>query len=275
MRNPAKILMMLGLSGVLATTMGSVMVGCGDDAGMDGGVGGTGGTGGGSSETKQEGGGGDTGTSEGGEAGSASYKYLVIYDKEKIDCTLTTGPGSDIDAVELMSGGSKVGVGMKGSGLFGPGTGACTKCGSSGGACGHTGKSEEATVEGVRDAVIYKSKTDTGYISLNSGSIQLQIGDVSGAGPAKEFKKGDTVIVHEVDQLYKGVMATDPDMVCKCEPEKYELFAFKAMADGKIDPAGVRAKPGAIDSKNKMACDAMPMGPMDDPGCGTTTFTLQ
>lgn len=280
----------LGLAVAAGLTIGCTRDPLDPDLGAGGGGGGTAGSGG--ADSGGQGGGDATGREPGNDLPppidrppdvapdvrpdvppGGSYGFVVIYDREKIDCSLTTGPGSDIDAVELKSGATTVGVGMKGSGLFGPGMMACTKCGAGGGACLHTGKVEQATVEGPRDAVIYKSKVDTGYISLNTGAVQVQIGDSSGAGPPADIRKGDTIVVHEVDRTYAGDPAHDPDNVCKCDPEKYEVFVFKAKADGKIDAmAAIKLVPGDPDPKNKAACDMMSKMPGE--GCGTTTFVV-
>jgi len=262
MRNLAKTLMMIALSGAFAAA-------CGDDSTDADGSADGGGTGGGGGNTDGAAGS-DGGGTDGG--GSVTYKYVVVYDREKIDCSLTTGPGSDIDAIELQSGGTTVGVGKTGSALYGKGDMECTKCGMSMGACGHTGDAEKANVEGKPDAMIYKSKSDTGYISLNTGSIQVQIGDASGGGAAKDIKKGDIIKVYEVDLTYKDT-ASDPDKVCTCAPEKYEVFVFGAKADGSIDDkVFMKLNAGAPDAKNKAVCDMMSMMPSE--GCGTTSFAV-
>ena len=56
--------------------------------------------------------------------------------------------------------------------------------------------------EGPPDATVNAVGDDVGYFSLNAGTLQIQMGDITGSGPAKQLKSGDYIQVYEVDQTY-------------------------------------------------------------------------
>jgi hypothetical protein len=219
-----------------------------------GGTGGTGGTGGGS------------GDAAGGSGGTA-YKFLAIVDNTAVYtealCMAGTGPGPDIDAVELKRAGATLGVGMTGTASFVdgfPGTTSvgCSNCGMMmNAACTHSGTGLAPKIEGARNA-----NPDDGYISLNAGFVWIQIGTATGAGPAQDIKAGDTVTVHEVDQLYEM-----QGVACVCAPEKYSVYAYVEKGQ-----ATTRVKLNA--TTYRTANNAM-CGALDSAlGCGTSDFVV-
>ncbi len=122
--------------GLVILVLCAAVAACGSEDDMgDGSV--TGGTdGGGTGGTGGTGGGG--GDAAGGSGGTA-YKFLVIMDEKAVSDDMYcrgTGPGPDIDAVELKRSGSTVGVGLKGSAELAMArpdnmtTAACGQCGA-------------------------------------------------------------------------------------------------------------------------------------------------
>lgn len=162
----------------------------------------------------------------------AQYFYLVIYDADKPDCS-TTGPGADIDSVELVVNGATIGAGLKLSADFIAANPSASvvpckagECGSAGNkACSHAataaGGSESIEVAmGTKDAKTYCGATvDTGYVSLNGGSLRFQIGDATGAGAAQFMQAGDIIRIHEVDKSYTPVDGG----TCVAKDENYSV----------------------------------------------------
>ncbi len=128
------------------------------------------------------------------------YIWVVIQDTEQKACT-TNGPGSDIDAVaKLDANGTPVGWGRIGTANYRPNPGgyACDNVNCAGGNCKYAANSSTfsqadlvARTEGPFDAVVNTSTNDTGYFSLNAGTLSIQIGDVTGNGIGQELKSGD------------------------------------------------------------------------------------
>jgi hypothetical protein len=184
-------------------------------------------------------------------------------------CT-TTGPGADIDAVDLRHGASTTvtGVGLKGSAMLTAQTGAtaCTTCGASAGACPNSGMDAADRVTGIRDGMSYAGNTpDTGYLSLNGGTVWLQIGSANGMGSAQDIVSGDTLTVYEVDKYYIDLGLAPAS--CACAPEKYTVWAY-------VDPTDqvnkVQLIPTKYQAKNT-ECGTTPSGNL---GCGTTDFMV-
>src|SRR5215204_3231708 len=106
--------------GLVILMLGAAAAACGSEDDMGdgsvtggsdgGGTGGTGGTGGGGSDAA-------------GGSGAVAYKWLAIVDDTAqyttALCMAGTGPGPDIDAIELKRAGATVGVGLTGSATFG------------------------------------------------------------------------------------------------------------------------------------------------------------
>ena len=181
-----------------------------------------------------------------------TYAYIVIYDSEKPDCS-TTGPGADIDGVELIAGGSTIGVGLKGSANYAASNpnnvGTCTMCGKNADKeCAHGGDKCDCadSAMGAPDAKLYCGNTvDTGYISLNGGSIEFAIGDANGGGKSVTIQSGDHIKVHEVDEDYKY---TDDGSKCNAPlGEKYEVWlrTAKGLDTGSVKLTAVPAADGS------------------------------
>ena len=105
---------------------------------------------------------------------------------------------------------------------------ACTaRCSSS---------SPAASAAGPLDGHVYASNPDTGYISLNGGSLEIQFGacvtgstitDCDGAGSVVEVMSGDEIDVWEVDGSYKAGSGTAADgnayAGCACYADEYQV----------------------------------------------------
>lgn len=169
-------------------------------------------------------------TSTGDTVTTKTYKAILIADKSA-DPTFANGkcgssPGSDIDAVGLYRGGKLIAVGKVGSANFD--TSKATTCADT--------KNDPKSAEGPLDGHVYASKPDTGYISLNGGSIELQFGacktgtkitDCDGAGDLVAVQSGDEIDVWEVDTSYKaggtGPAAGNAYDGCVCYADEYEV----------------------------------------------------
>ena len=265
-----KTKLIIGLASVLALGLAACGAGTGnDDVGGTlggaggGGLGGAGGSGGSDAALAA-----DTGV-----VVADPYLYVVVQDTEQVACG-TNGPGSDIDAVELYDATGVLGVGLKGSAHFykNPGGNACENASCSGGNCKYAAISltlDPATLvsytEGPADATVSATTTDTGYFSLNAGTLQLQIGDALGNGPAKTLKKGDYIKVFEVDQSYVVSGAAYPG--CTCAPEHYTVSLQTATPGA----APLVLTPVQLDTNNA-TCDALTLDPSH--GCGSTVFMV-
>ncbi len=168
-------------------------------------------TGGGSDST---GGGSDStgGGSDSTGGGSATFESILIFDKSE-DPTFLNGkcgssPGTDLDAVALYRNVADkwtlMGVGRVGSAVYD--TSSASKCDNK--------KNVKAAAEGPVNGFVYEKNPDTGYISLNGGSIELEFGacgagqtDVKtcdGKGAKVTIKNGDEIDIYEVDHTYKA-----------------------------------------------------------------------
>lgn len=199
------------------------------------------------------------------------YSYLVVQDTEADACT-TNGPGADIDAVEMLDAtGTVIGVGLKGSAQFFPrdaanGGPSCADAKCPKGKCSHAAPTATADlVEGVQDAKLYAGSTpDEGYISLNGGSVRLQIGDATGGNVARALKTGDVIRVWEVDHNY-----ITGDNACVCKPETFQVLAQA------VDGTSVRLVPTTLSTANTSGTDACPaLSTLEGSGCGTTVFVI-
>jgi hypothetical protein len=261
----------------LVLTLGVAFSACGDatdllgDAGLGGAGGGSAGAGGAGT-----GGSGAGGTAAGGAGGSSipdgggtadsgggkAYKYIVIVDNDKMPVCTGTGPGADIDSVDLRHAGSMsvAGVGLKGSATVDTQAGAtaCAMCG--GVACPNSGSALAERVEGIKDAQSFTNMPDTGYLSLNGGVVWLQIGSINGGAPAQDIVSGDTLTVNEVDKNY-GFEG------CTCQPEKYSVWAYVDKAD---ETTKVQLSPSKFRMENMSVCGAV-SGTL---GCGTSDFVV-
>jgi hypothetical protein len=260
----------------LVLTLGVGLAACGDTADLlgDGGLGGAGGgsagaggAGTGGAVTATGGAGGSSVPDGGGSAdtgGGKKFKYIVIVDNDKTPVCTGTGPGADIDSVDLRHAGSTSvsGVGLKDSAMVDTQVGAtaCSMCGTA--ACPNSGTAAAARVEGIKDAMSFSTPNtpDTGYLSLNGGVVWLQIGSATGGGPAQDIVSGDTLTVNEVDKDY-GFEG------CTCLPEKYSVWAYVDKAD---ENTKVQLSPSKFRDANMATCGAV-SGTL---GCGTSDFVV-
>lgn len=163
---------------------------------------------------------------------SVTYKSIVIVDKSAdpkfINGACGSSPGTDLDAVGLYRGGKLIGVGKPGSANYDKS--AATSC------TVDAGKSAATSAEGPLDGHVYASKPDTGYISLNGGSIEIQFGacktgtkitDCDGAGDIVDIMSGDEIDVWEVDGSYKAGSGSPADGNaydgCVCYSDEYNV----------------------------------------------------
>jgi hypothetical protein len=251
--------------------LGAMVAACGDDdSTADGGTGGSGGSAGSGGTGGGGTGGGGTGGGAGDAGTSTGYSWIAIVDNDKMPACTGSGPGADIDSIDLMrAGGTTVaGVGKNGSAMLTsqPGGTPCTMCGSA--ACKYSDSAAAVRAEGIPNAMVLMVGDDSGYVSLNSQILWLQVGSANGGGTAQEIKSGDTIKVHEVDRT--NVTDGTAFAGCMCAPEKYTVFAYKAINDmtGRVQltPSGSYAADNA-----SMCGGATPSGSL---GCGTTSFTV-
>lgn len=200
------------------------------------------------------------------------YVWVVIQDTEQKACS-TNGPGADIDAVALMSSaGAIIGWGMTASAHYTPNPGgyACANADCSGGNCkyAYNGNTfDPATLvsltEGPADAQVNETTSDSGYFSLNAGTLQLQIGGLTGAGPAQPVKSGDFVMVYEVDKSY--ITSGAAYAGCTCSPEHYTVTLQTAAG------ALLVLKPAQYLPDNAASCT---LTAASTEGCGSTQFVV-
>ena len=206
-------------------------------------------------------------------AAAPGYTYVVIRDKESeqstFSCNATNSPGTDIDAVALIRKDRVVGYLMKGTAILTPESVTCAPAACSGQDCTYAsssftiGETELVSrTEGPPDAVVRGSTDDSGYMSLNGGSLQFQIGDGLADGPPQAISSGDRIEVYEVDQRYKTTSNAS-----NCTPEHYQLFVQTAASES------LQLHPVQFDALNSDTCGAAP-GPDDYLGCGTTVFVM-
>lgn len=199
------------------------------------------------------------------------FVWIVVQDTEQIACA-TNGPGADIDAVALVSAaGAPLGWGKIGTAVFTTNAlgNACENADCSGGNCkyawnGTTYLAETLVswTEGEKDGYVQAVGDDSGYFSLNAGTLQIQMGDLTGAGLAKELKTGDIIQVFEVDQTY--ITTGDAPATCICGAEHYTV-ALQSAA-GRLLPLAP-----AVYSTDNTACGLVTAA---TEGCGTTVFVV-
>jgi hypothetical protein len=252
--------------GLLILVLGAAAAACGGDDEMTDGAATGGGDGSATGGTGGTGGGG--GDAAGGSS-AVAYKWLAIVDDVAQPACTGTGPGADIDSIEVKRAGTSLGVGLTGSASWvdafpgGPTVVNCSMCGS--GTCPHSGATVAARVEGKRDAMSYANMPDVGYIALNGGAVWVQLGSAMGAAPAQDIRTGDVVSVNEVDQLYVADMSANG--ACSCPPEKYSVYAY--VEKGQV---ATRKKLTAMPYKS---ANAAMCGTFDaEKGCGSTDFTV-
>jgi hypothetical protein len=202
------------------------------------------------------------------------YIFVVIQDTEQVACN-TNGPGTDVDAVALQdAAGNVLGYGKPGTAIYtaNPLGDACTDC-NNGKVCKYAANGGTFTVadlqartEGPADATVSATADDTGYFSLNAGTLQIKIGSgVTGAGPVMELASGEFIYVYEVDKTY--ITSGSAYATCTCAPEHYTVRLQTA--------GGAYSKPltpYAPATDNATLCAAAIAGPSD--GCGSTTFVI-
>ena len=215
----------------------------------------------------------DGGVTDGATADTVpGYAYVVISDVEfqqpTFSCSTTNAPGTNIDAVALIRKSIAVGYLMKDTATFTVGNAACAPADCSGGDCTYASPTSTTSetelvsrTEGPPDAVVHGPTNGSGYMSLNGGSLQFQIGDVLGNGPPQTILSGDQIKVFEVDQSYKT--ATNG---CICTPAHYQLWVQNAATSLQLNPV-------QFDPANSNTCGAAP-SPGYQLGCGTTAFAV-
>ncbi len=177
-----------------------------------------------------------TDTAMGDMSMGTTYKSIVIWDKSAdpsfINGKCGSSPGADIDAVGLYRAGKLIAVGKPGTASYV--TSAASTCTDT--------KNIPSTAEGPLNGHVYASNPDTGYISLNGGSLEIQFGacvtgtkitDCDGAGALTEVMSGDEIDVWEVDTSYKAGSGTAADgnaySGCVCYADEYEVDARPAV----------------------------------------------
>lgn len=248
----------LSSSGLVTICLGTLLLGCGtEDDGVDGGDAGRSDTG----VTPDTGG----GTPDTGTPGGTAYKYIYIVDNETSysGAMCNSGPGPDIDGIQLKRGTMTIGNGSNAMFVaMPPGMAAapCTMCGTD--MCYYSSTTVANRAEGPKDGMVSSSpmpNTDMGYVSLNTGALWLQI-----AGGA-DIRSGDTLTVWEVDKTY--IPASAP-MSCACTPEKYKVYAYVTTTDTttRVQLTPTAYRDGNMDCGSPTAAGAV--------GCGTTDFVV-
>lgn len=160
-----------------------------------------------------------------------TFKSIVVWDKSE-DPAFRNGkcgssPGTDLDAVLLYRGGKLIAAAKVGSASYD--TSKATTCDNK--------KNIASSAEGPVNGKVFASNPDTGYISLNGGSIELQFGACSsttedvtkcdGAGALVEIMDGDQIDFYEVDTAYKPGSKTAMDGFaydgCVCYKDQYQV----------------------------------------------------
>ncbi len=162
-----------------------------------------------------------------------TFQSIVVWDhsEEQLDCTKAGSPGTDLDAVGLYRGGALIAVGKVKSGVFAQGSTPL---------CPSSAKIDAKQVDypvGPVNGHVYSDKPDTGYFSLNGGSMELQFGACSastadpascdGTGAHVDLQDGDELAVWEVDDTYlpdgKGVQKGFAYAQCACYADEYQV----------------------------------------------------
>ena len=203
------------------------------------------------------------------------YIWVVIQDTEQNACS-TNGPGADIDAVALVANtgaavGTVLGYGINATFTPNPLGNACSNAQCSGQNCKYayngttfTEADLVARTEGAQDGQVNAVGDDVGYLSLNAGTLQLQIGDVTtGVGPMP-IMTGDQIQVYEVDQTYPADGYAPK--TCSCLPEHYTVTLQNASGSKRLP-----LTPTLLDPVNA-ACTALT--PTSTDGCGSTLFVV-
>ena len=203
------------------------------------------------------------------------YVNVVIMDTESKQpaadrAACGNGPGSDIDAIELIRAGVPVGYGLVGSAEFVAPVAAvgpyCAETDCSGNVCKYAKATLAPQTEGKKNAKVNQSTDDVGYVSLNGGTLYLQVGNaITGGGTLQALKSGDQLKVYEVDQTYK--VSGDAYPGCTCAAEHYEVWLQDAAGANPL-----QLLPTKYEADNT-ACPAT-VSATDTEGCGTTTFTI-
>jgi hypothetical protein len=201
------------------------------------------------------------------------YVYVVIQDTEQVACN-TNGPGVDVDAVALENAaGAILGYGKVGTAKYtaNPQGDACPTC-NSGKVCKYAANGGTFTVadlqsrtEGPADATVSATADDTGYFSLNAGTLQIKIGAVDGTGALLQPTSGQFIYVYEVDQTY--VTSGAAYAACTCAPEHFTVMLQTASG-----AYSAPLKPYAPAADNAALCAAN-LGTAAD-GCGSSMFAI-
>jgi hypothetical protein len=205
---------------------------------------------------------------------AAPYVWVVVQDTEQVACT-TNGPGADIDAVGKMDAKTNTVIawGKAGTARFikNPLGNACDNTDCSGSNCKYAAISKTFTeadlvarTEGPVDGTVAKTGDDTGYFSLNAGTLQMQLADAT-TGALVSMGSGDWIVVYEVDQTY--ITSGAAYAGCTCLPEHYEVYV--QTADPAVAPVKLTA--ARVDSTNA-SCSALTATSTE--GCGTTVFVV-
>lgn len=202
--------------------------------------------------------------------------WVVIQDTEQKACA-TNGPGVDVDAVALVSAaGTVLGYGKIGTAVFTINKlgNACENTDCSGGNCKYAWNGTSflpetlvAYTEGAPDGFVQAVGDDAGYFSLNAGTLQIQMGDLTGRGAAKALNSGDYIQVYEVDKSY--VASGSAPATCACLPEHYTV-SLQSQSGAKITPL----TPVVIDTANNTTCEPLATLALSAQGCGTTMFMV-
>jgi hypothetical protein len=127
------------------------------------------------------------------------------------------------------------------------------------------GSGAASRAEGAPDGRVSAAAPDSGFIALNTGVLWLEIGSVSGDGPAQEIRSGDTVQVYEIDRYYVEVgSATE----CLCPPDGYGVYAYVSRD---LTAERIALLPIKYQPENATSCGTSPSAAL---GCGTTEFRV-
>jgi hypothetical protein len=200
------------------------------------------------------------------------YVWVVVQDTEQKACS-TNGPGADIDAVGKMDATTNqvVAWGKHATYTPNPKGNACTNAECASGNCKYAAIGTPFTLddlvartEGPADATISKTADDTGYFSLNAGTLTIDLADAK-TGALVPIKSGDWIVVYEVDQTYITSKAAYAG--CTCLPEHYTVTLQNAAGTKTLDLI-----PSRIDTATNTAC--LVATPNQYDGCGTTVFAV-
>jgi hypothetical protein len=182
-------------------------------------------------------------TADAGTAAEVTYAAITIRDRSPaaapVNGVCDPRPGMDLDCVGLYRNGSLIAVGLSSAttpAIFEPAANA---------PCANP-HAVTASAAGPLDGHVFADTTqDSGYLSLNGGSLRIQfaactvstsnITNCDGAGDWVAIRSGDEIDVWQIDQNYLTESRTAAEgnawAGCTCAPDAYEVDLLRDLAN--------------------------------------------